>query len=192
MWSGYQLWMELSCVLYTFACCWLYASLPHVYAKAAFTLKHFQSKTTTSYSFTWRHCSVYSNTFPPKMLHIIVIINAYPRQFHVTTIPHARSRDALGDIPSKQVEANKKKQFVWKDDEAQLLLAVTHDYKIKHLVEGTCDYRQTKASVFITLFIFTVYMSVFERFPLLHFQSLHLGLQIQKSPFLVCVFIILV
>ena len=34
--------------------------------------------------------------------------------------------------------ASKKKEFVWTDDEAELLLTVTHDYKIKHLVEGTC------------------------------------------------------
>ena len=100
---------------------------------------------TTSYSsylFTWRQCGVYTNTFPPKTLHVIVIVNEYPRKFHVTTIPRARSQDTLGDILPKLEAANEKKQFVWTDDEAQLLLAVTHDYKIKHLVEGTCNYRQ--------------------------------------------------
>ena len=79
------------------------------------------------------------DTFPPKTLQFIVIINEYPREFHVTAIPRARSRDVFSDIPRKRVAANKKKQFVWTDDEAQLLLAVTHGYKIKHLVEGTRD-----------------------------------------------------
>ena len=76
------------------------------------------------------------------MLHVIVIINKYPCDFHVTAIPRARSRDAFSDVPPKRVVANKKKQFVWTDDEAQSLLAVTHGYKIKHLVEGTRDYWQ--------------------------------------------------
>ena len=31
-----------------------------------------------------------------------------------------------------------KKGFVWTDDEVELLLNVTHDYKVRHLVEGTC------------------------------------------------------
>ena len=31
-----------------------------------------------------------------------------------------------------------KKGFVWTDDEVELLLNVTHDYKVQHLVEGTC------------------------------------------------------
>ena len=53
-----------------------------------------------------------TNTFPPKN----------PREFHVTASPRARSRDAFSDIPWKRVAANKKKQFVWTDDEAQLLL----------------------------------------------------------------------
>ena len=77
--------------------------------------------------------------FPPKTLHVIAIINEYPRGFHVTAIPRAWSRDAFSDIPRKRVAATKKKQFVWTDDEAQLLLAVAYGYKIKHLVEGTRD-----------------------------------------------------
>ena len=31
-----------------------------------------------------------------------------------------------------------KKGFVWTDDEVELLLNATHDYKVRHLVEGTC------------------------------------------------------
>ena len=31
-----------------------------------------------------------------------------------------------------------KKGFVWTDDEVELLLNVTHDYKVQHLIEGTC------------------------------------------------------
>ena len=83
--------------------------------------------------------------FPPKTLHIIVIINKYPCEFHVIAIVRARSRDTFSNILPKRVAANEKKQFVnvWMDDEAQLVLAVTHGYKIKHLVEGTRDYRQT-------------------------------------------------
>ena len=78
-----------------------------------------------------------------KNVYVIVIINEYPREINVTAIPRARSRDAFSDIRFKWVAANKKKQFVWTDDEAQLLLEVTHRYKIEHLVEGTRDYRQT-------------------------------------------------
>ena len=86
----------------------------------------FSVKTNTWYLFTWRQCGVCNNTFPPKTLHVIVIINKYSREFHVTTIPRARSRDALSEIPPKRVAANKKKRFVWTDDEVHLLLAVTH------------------------------------------------------------------
>ena len=104
--------------------------------------------------FAWRQSGIYTNKFPPKLLHFIVIINGYPSEFHVTTIPHDNnstwqqlhvheSRDSYSDISSKQVAANKRKQFFWTNDEAELLLAVTHDYKIKNLVEGTCNYRQT-------------------------------------------------
>ena len=32
----------------------------------------------------------------------------------------------------------KKKEFTWTDDEAELLLNVTHEYKIKQLTDGTC------------------------------------------------------
>ena len=31
-----------------------------------------------------------------------------------------------------------KKDFVWTDDEAELLLNVTHHYKVQQLAEGTC------------------------------------------------------
>ena len=78
-------------------------------------------------------------TFPPKTLHVIVIINEHPREFHVTTISRAQSWDALSNIPPKRVAANKKKLFGRTDDKGELLLAVTHDYEIKHLVEGTRD-----------------------------------------------------
>ena len=47
----------------------------------------------------------------------------------------------LIDIPRKRVAASEKKQFVWMDIEAEQLLKVTHEYKVKHLVEGTRDYR---------------------------------------------------
>ena len=33
---------------------------------------------------------------------------------------------------------SKKPEFVWTDDEAELLLNVTHNYKVQQLVEGTC------------------------------------------------------
>ena len=81
--------------------------------------------------------------FSPKTVHIIIIIKQYPRDFHVTIVPRARSGYALSDMPPKRAAASKKKEFVWTDDEAELLLTVTHDYKIKHLVEGTRDYRLT-------------------------------------------------
>ena len=31
---------------------------------------------------------------------------------------------------------SQKKEFAWSDDEAQLLLEVAHDYKVRHLAEG--------------------------------------------------------
>ena len=80
-------------------------------------------------------------------MHVIAIVKQYPRDFHVTTVPRAprraRSRFALSEFSTKRAAASKKKEFAWKDDEAELLLAVTRDCKIKRLVEGTCDYRQT-------------------------------------------------
>ena len=43
-------------------------------------------------------------------------------------------------MPPKRAPKNsrKKKDFVWSNDEAEILLTVTHDYKIQHLVNGTC------------------------------------------------------
>ena len=44
--------------------------------------------------------------------------------------------------PKSKGSANGKKSvnkdFLWTDDEALLLLNVTHDYKVQHLVDGTC------------------------------------------------------
>ena len=39
--------------------------------------------------------------------------------------------------PNKKNDSAKK-EFVWSDDEAELLLSVTHEYKTQHLVNGTC------------------------------------------------------
>ena len=38
----------------------------------------------------------------------------------------------------KTSEKKARKEFIWTDDEAQLLLDVAHDYKLKHLSEGIC------------------------------------------------------
>ena len=64
---------------------------------------------------------------------------------YVTTVQYAQSRYALSAVPPKRVAASKKKHFVSTDNEAELLLAVTHtcNYKIKYLVEGTRDYWKT-------------------------------------------------
>ena len=44
----------------------------------------------------------------------------------------------------KNSEKNKtKKEYIWTDDEAQLLLEVAHDYKLEHLSEGT-DWESVK------------------------------------------------
>ena len=54
----------------------------------------------------------------------------------------------------KNAKANKKKEFVWTDDEALLLLTVAKDYKIKHLVEGICwESVRTKYSDMLELFV---------------------------------------
>ena len=41
-------------------------------------------------------------------------------------------------MPPKKKSEKKSKEYIWTDDNAQLLLEVAHDYKIKHLAEGTC------------------------------------------------------
>ena len=41
-------------------------------------------------------------------------------------------------MPPKKDNSGKKKDFVWSNDEAELLLSVTHKYKIQCLTEGTC------------------------------------------------------
>ena len=43
-------------------------------------------------------------------------------------------------MPPKRASKNntKKEDFVWSDDEAELLLNVTHDYKIQNLVNAMC------------------------------------------------------
>ena len=49
--------------------------------------------------------------------------------------------------------ASKRKKFVWTNDEAEIFLTVTHDYKIKHLVEGTCwESVQSKYADIVELF----------------------------------------
>ena len=56
--------------------------------------------------------------------------------------------------PKKKTSEKKgKKEFIWTDDEAQLLLDVAHDYKVKHLAEGTCwESIKTKYSDILDLF----------------------------------------
>ena len=55
---------------------------------------------------------------------------------------------------SKKTKPDKKKEFVWTDDEALLLLTVAKDYKIKHLVEGTCwESVRTKYSDIFELYV---------------------------------------
>ena len=53
--------------------------------------------------------------------------------------------------PKKQEKS--RKDFIWTDDEAELLLNVTHDYKVQHLVEGTCwESVRTKYTDILALF----------------------------------------
>ena len=54
---------------------------------------------------------------------------------------------------SKNSENKSKKEYIWTDDEAQLLLEVAHDYKLKHLSEGTCwESVKTKYADILELF----------------------------------------
>ena len=54
---------------------------------------------------------------------------------------------------SQTSEKKGKKEFVWTDDEAQLLLEVAHDYKLKHLAEGICwESVKTKYADILDLF----------------------------------------
>ena len=56
-------------------------------------------------------------------------------------------------MPPKKKQNKSKKEFIWTDDEAELLLSVVHDYKIKHLVEGTCwESVRTKYTDILELF----------------------------------------
>ena len=72
-------------------------------------------------------------------MHVIVIIKQYPRDFHVTIVPRARSGYALSDMPPKRAAASKKKEFVWTDDERSgrdpFLLRVTR-WPINHVTIG--------------------------------------------------------
>ena len=53
--------------------------------------------------------------------------------------------------PKKQEKS--RKDFIWTDDEAELLLNVTHDYKVQHLVEGICwESVRTKYTDILALF----------------------------------------
>ena len=60
--------------------------------------------------------------------HVIGVIQRKPRDRH--------KRYYLAMPPKKNNSG--KKEFVWSDDEAELLLCVTHEYKTQHLVNGTC------------------------------------------------------
>ena len=56
-------------------------------------------------------------------------------------------------MPPKKKQDKSKKEFIWTDDKAELLLNVVHDYKIKHLVEGTCwESVRTKYAEILELF----------------------------------------
>ena len=56
-------------------------------------------------------------------------------------------------MPPKKKQDKSKKEFIWTDNEAELLLNVVHDYKIKHLVEGTCwESVRTKYADILELF----------------------------------------
>ena len=39
---------------------------------------------------------------------------------------------------AKKNGQNERKEFVWTDDETELLLSVTNDYKVRQLAEGIC------------------------------------------------------
>ena len=56
-------------------------------------------------------------------------------------------------MPPKKGQGKTKKDFVWTDDEAELLLRVTHDYNVQHLDKGTCwESVKTKYSDILELF----------------------------------------
>ena len=69
---------------------------------------------------------MYTETRSSKA-HVIGVIQRKPRDRH--------KRYYLAMPPKKNNSGGK---FVWSDDEAELLLCVTHEYKTQHLVNGTC------------------------------------------------------
>ena len=58
----------------------------------------------------------------PKTVHVIVMIKQFPHDFLMTIVPRARGRYALSNVPTKRAEASKRKEFVWTDNEVELLL----------------------------------------------------------------------
>ena len=56
-------------------------------------------------------------------------------------------------MPPKKQSTSKKKEFYWSDDEAELLLTVTHQYKMQCVGEGTAwESSKTKYSDILDLF----------------------------------------
>ena len=90
----------------------------------------------------WGRGSVYSDMFPL----------------------YARGRYALNDIPPKRAAASKKKPFVWANDEAELLLVVTHDYKTNILwkVHVTIGRRRPPFSF---KYLFSLFIQAFSLHP---------------------------
>ena len=46
-----------------------------------------------------------------------------------------RGRSRGGGTTKKTKE--RKEEFIWSDDESELLLSITHEYKVKQLLKGT-------------------------------------------------------
>ena len=56
-------------------------------------------------------------------------------------------------MPPKKKQEKGKKEFMWTDDESELLLNVVHEYKVQQLLEGTCwESVKTKYADILQLF----------------------------------------
>lgn len=94
-------------------------------------------------------------TYRFASLHFLSVFNAFTHTqsfaingadweyVHVRTYDYHMTKVHVADATIKSPKraarkTSQKKEFVWSNDEAQLLLEVTHDYKVRHLAEGTC------------------------------------------------------
>ena len=91
----------------------------------------------------------------------IIVIKQYPCDSYVTIVPHAQSWYVLNDMPLKRAAASKKKELVWTDNEAELLLTWAEQSGCDPFLLCVTWQQINHVTIGWHRFIFAIYTSIF-------------------------------